>query len=425
MTTATQPDSPRTRTARSLADRVIGLDLARFLALIGMMATHLWVGGDEAPALTAALEGKAAALFALLAGVGIVLTTRTALAEGRVGAASLAVFGRGLALIFVGLTLGLLPNFLLVILVYYGVTFWLVIPMLRWSSSALIALAAAWAVLWPFLSSILRAPLRDPIELESANWANLADPITFVRGLFVSGAYPAFTWVVYTMIGMVVGRLIVAAWKRGAIRSVGLRLAAVGVVVAVAASGLSALLAGPLGGLAALAHETPADGAPVRQVFYAQSMGAPVPGNLWWLTSPAPHSGTFFDLAITTGTALFTIGLCLAIGSAMNSLAKRILAPVTGAGGAPLTIYAAHIVAASVALILTSLAGADSAGRPPWQIDSPQLWALHIAGALLIGWVLTLIKRRGPLETFVSWSGRCFAKLSHDRRGTPRRRLDG
>lgn len=105
--------------------RISGIDFARFIALIGMMAAHVWTSNpDGSPALIeSAVSGKAAALFALLAGVGIVLSTRSDLAAGRAGAARLSLLGRGLALVIIGLTLGVSPSGIVVILVYYGVMF--------------------------------------------------------------------------------------------------------------------------------------------------------------------------------------------------------------------------------------------------------------------------------------------------------------
>src|SRR5690349_17850231 len=133
-------DPPRAP-ARGIPGRIVGIDYARFLALAGMMATHLWnvseAGGP--PALSGALQGKAAALFAVLAGVGIALSTRSALAEGRTAAARWSVFGRGLALVVIGLTLGLFPGAILVILVYYGLTFWAMVPLVRVPSRVLVA----------------------------------------------------------------------------------------------------------------------------------------------------------------------------------------------------------------------------------------------------------------------------------------------
>lgn len=127
-----------------------------------MMATHVWVTNSDGstPALAAFLGGKAAALFAVLAGIGVVLTTRQQRERKAHGAAALNVFGRGLALMLIGMTLGLVPGPIAVILVYYGLVFWLLIPLLRLSNLSLLMVATAWAGLWPFLSMLLRAPLN-------------------------------------------------------------------------------------------------------------------------------------------------------------------------------------------------------------------------------------------------------------------------
>lgn len=58
--------------------RLVGLDAARFLALLGMMATHLLATRSDSgdPTWVAeVLSGRASALFALLAGVSLSLMT--------------------------------------------------------------------------------------------------------------------------------------------------------------------------------------------------------------------------------------------------------------------------------------------------------------------------------------------------------------
>jgi hypothetical protein len=415
---------PSGRSARRTRPRIAGIDYARFVAVIGMMATHVWtVNADGTPALIEGIvSGKAAALFALLAGVGVSITTRTDLAAGRAGAARWNIFGRGLALILIGLTLGLSPSGVVVILVYYGVMFWVAIVLLRWSNRVLLIGAVALGLAWPFLSSWLRAGLEEPFELGSASWLSFADPVAFARGLFLTGTYPVPTWIVYVMVGMVAGRLILAAIDNGALRRLGLWFAFVGTVLAGLAWGASALLAGPLGGLAALERQGPGlDPELVRMVFYGTGLGAAPAGDLWWLASPAPHSGTTFDLAITTGVALAALGTCVALGTVLAPAAGRFLEPIRCAGSAPLTIYAAHVIAASVPVVLLQVAGGPAATEGvPWYLSSGQLWALHIAGAITIGAILMLLGRRGPLETFVSWAGRTVSgRLSRQ----PKRRV--
>ncbi|MGX5696121.1 heparan-alpha-glucosaminide N-acetyltransferase domain-containing protein [Agromyces soli] len=442
---------PQHAPARGIPGRIVGIDYARFLALAGMMATHLWTVGDDggAPLLSAALQGKAASLFAVLAGVGIALSTRGALAAGRPAAAHWSVFGRGLALVVLGLTLGLFPGGILVILVYYGLTFWAMIPFLRVPSRVLVAIAVGWALVWPFLLQAMRSDLVVPFEVGSANWFDLADPLTLVRGLLATGVYPVGTWVVYAMVGMVVGRAVLEASGRAgadassagdasqagdapagrrpgaAVRDLGLRIAALGAVLAAAAGFASWLLAVPLGGLRALAAERGEVESVVGQEFYAEHYGGPSADSLWWLASPAPHTGTFFDLAVTCGTALLAIGLCLALGAVLPTAWRRALSPVSGAGAAPLTVYSAHVIVAGFTdAALSTTPWFDGV---PWGVSSVQLWLLHVAGALLIGLVLSLVGKRGPLEALVSWVARRFARLGArpDDAQPAARRLDG
>lgn len=426
------PDAPPPQAPpRGIRTRIVGLDYARFLALAGMMATHLWtVSADGGvPVLSAALQGKAAALFAVLAGVGIALSTRSALAEGRRAAARWSVFGRGLALVFIGLTLGLFPGGILVILVYYGLTFWAMIPLLRVPSRVLVAIAAAWALVWPFALTALRAGLVVPFEVGSANWLDLADPLRLVRGLLATGVYPVGTWVVYTMVGLVIGRAVLEASTgrnradaseprrpgRG-LRVQGLKLAGLGAGLALAAVALSWVIAEPLGGLRSLAATRFDLGAAgVRELFYAEQYGGPPSGSLWWLASPAPHTGTLFDLAVTCGTAMLAIGLCLALGAVLGPIGRRILSPVSGAGAAPLTVYTAHVIVAGFTDVLLSATPWDDG--VPWGLSSAGIWLLHVAGALVIGLLLTLLRKRGPLEAFVSGVARRFARLGRGASG--------
>lgn len=286
------------------------------------------------------------------------------------------------------------------------------IPLLSWSSRALLIGAGVLAVAWPFVSSLLRAGIEQPFELSGASWLDLADPGPLLRGLFMTGTYPIGTWIVYAMVGMVVGRLIMAAVDNTALRRLGIRLAAVGLSIAVAAWGLSLALAGPFGALAALESDNPDLGSElVHTLYYGTAMGAMPSGSLWWLASPAPHSGTTLDLAITTGIALVVLGGFLALGTVLGPRLSRVLEPIRRAGSAPLTVYTFHVAAGTVtSLILMANIEDMDFDSIPWYHSSGALWALHIAGALVIGTILMLLRRRGPLETFVSWSGRVVSQ---------------
>lgn len=394
---------PNHRVDVRAASRVWGLDLARFLALIGMMVVHVWkLAPDGSETVLAGLvSGKAAALFALLAGVGVALTTRADLAAGRVGAARASVFGRGAALVVLGLTLALMPTSVVVILVYYGVLFWLLIPLLRVPSRFLLLGAGLLALLWPVVSQFLRAGLPMS-EVGSASWPQMQDPIVLLRGLFLTGTYPVPTWIVYALVGLVVGRAVIAAVTDGTILRLGRRLALAGTALALGAAGVAAALA-PVA-LDALTPEYDGERTLVELIYSSTGMGAPTTGSPWWLASAAPHSGTTLDLVLTTGIALAVVGLCLALGTVVPAGVRRALEPVRRAGSAPLTVYTLHVVATSLGTMVALSATGLTAY--PWYIHSPQLWVLHVVGAVGIGAVLMVLHRRGPLETLVSASGR-------------------
>src|SRR5512145_3159395 len=91
--------------------RVAGVDMARALALVGMAATHIFPGFTASGDLHLSHEiasGRASALFAVLAGVGLALATGgTRPLRGRaLRAAKVGVLARACLLFAVGLLLG-------------------------------------------------------------------------------------------------------------------------------------------------------------------------------------------------------------------------------------------------------------------------------------------------------------------------------
>ncbi|OLT14462.1 hypothetical protein BJF78_19080 [Pseudonocardia sp. CNS-139] len=116
--------------------RLLGVDAARAVALVGMFATHLLplrAGGAET--LTGLLaDGRSAALFAVLAGVGIALGTGGTRPppDARAHAAAAAgLLVRGALVGLVGLWLAGLDPTVAVILAYYGLLFAVATPLLR------------------------------------------------------------------------------------------------------------------------------------------------------------------------------------------------------------------------------------------------------------------------------------------------------
>ena len=151
--------------------RYVGIDLARFIAIAGMMAAHLLAplamfpgvsDSDRELAMGTSLisNGAPAALFAGLGGVSIVFATRKQLSGGLVGKAMASVAVRGVVLIVLGVLLGFVDNNIIVILAYYGVAMILVAPLIKAKSWVLASLAAVLGLGFGWLNITLRRSLE-------------------------------------------------------------------------------------------------------------------------------------------------------------------------------------------------------------------------------------------------------------------------
>jgi uncharacterized membrane protein len=388
VTTAVLTEAP----ART--SRLLGMDAARGVAVLGMMAVHSLFEQNEDGSATAVYliaGGRSAAMFAVLAGVGIAFTTGRARVrfglDGRRAGASLLV--RGLVIGAIGLALGVTdPEIASVILPYYAVMFVLAIPLVFLPTGALAAAAVLLVAGAPVLSQVVRPGLPIASGGNPSLPQLFTDPLGMLTELTVTGYYPALTWVAYLAVGIVVGRLRLSAARTAA------GLLGVGAVLAVAATLASAWLLGPLGGLARIAAATaPEDlvGAPtVAQFVEVFPEGVTPTTTWWWLATIAPHSGSPLDLAQTIGSALALLGLLLLLGHVASPRAARIvgavLTPLAAVGAVTLTVYTLHV------LFLNS---------PLDQFDPLTGYVLQVVAAVLfaVGWRRAV--GRGPLESLV------------------------
>jgi uncharacterized membrane protein len=368
-------------------DRLVGVDVARCLALLGMVATHVLDERDPDGSLTAAqwlAGGRASALFAVLAGVSLALMTgRRTPARGRERArrsAGLAV--RAVLIALLGLALGGLEHGIAVILTYYGVLFLLGLPFLGLRTRPLLVLAAVWVVLGPVVSQLVR-PHLPARRVGSPSFEQLADPGRLLSELLFTGYYPVVPWLAYVLLGLALGRSDltsrrVQAWLVGA-----------GLAAAVGATALSRwlttrepvaeeLLAGDQG----LSIEDLIDR--ISRGLFGQT---PVDGAWEWLLVVAPHSSTPFDLAQTMGSAAFVLGCCLGVVGLAGRLGGRALAVFFGAGTMTLTLYTLHVLMRTERF---------------WPAEETQSFRWHVLVLLAIGAVFAAARRRGPLEWVVA-----------------------
>lgn len=346
--------------------RLQGVDAARGLALLGMVAVHVLPGqdGDGSSSLTDQLaSGRSAATFAVLAGVGLALAGPARWGVRR----RIALLLRATLIGAVGLALGALDSGVAVILAYYAVLFVLVQPFLSWCPRRLLPLAAGIALLVPVLSQQVRdaLPARNPANPDVDRFADLS---SLLPDLLVTGYYPALAWTAYLLVGLAIGRLTLGRTRTA------LRVAAAGAALLIGSAAASRLLLGPLGGRAELAEVTAGEPLELDSEFFGN-----VPTDSpWWLAIDAPHSTTPLDLAGTTGAGLLVLGLALLVATR----AAVLLAPLAAAGSMPLSLYTAHVVL---------LGRTDTT-------DPLRYYLLQVAVALVAALAWRRWVGRGPLE---------------------------
>lgn len=356
--------------------RMAGIDVARGLAVLGMVGAHQWIGEDLswAPSSWLALvEGRPSILFAVLAGVSIALLSggvRVATGEALVRART-RILVRAAWVFAIGGVLEFFNDWVPIILGVYGVLFVLALPVLRWSPRRLFVLAAVVAVLGPPVCLLLG-------QVAMATQFDAGQPFIV---LMFTGFYPATVWAAFVFAGLAIGRLDLRSPRMHG------RLLVAGSLLAV--SGYAA------GWLTTLLFAS--GGSAVGLEAGMESLGQWDPA---WLSGAQPHSGTTFEALGSTGVAVAVLGLCLIVASR----APRLVFPLASVGAMALTVY-------SVQIVLIWLGGDDR----PFGVT---VWLLASAVTMVVTALWRLLWARGPLERLLTWSARL---ASDPRAGVDRR----
>lgn len=336
--------------------RIEGVDVARGIAVLGMVTAH--VGPDDHGPIppggfSQLADGRSAALFVVLAGVGLgLLSGGTDPVQGtRLVQARLRILVRGGLLLALGQALVLLDVPIAIILTSYAVYFALGVVALTWSRSALVTAAAVVALLGPLV--VQWAQPRLP-ELSAGSPQTLADVV-------VGHYYPAAVWMAYVLAGLAIGR--------SDLRSTRLRRAG-------AVLGLGLVVLGHGGSWVAL-----------------HVLGLPTP-----LATSEPHSSTTFEVVGNTGVALLVLAAALVAADRW----PRTLSPLAATGALALTAYTAHLVAIAVV--------------GPWIVwDTSLGWWLWFVGVIVLGcWAWRRRLGRGPLERALHAASTWAADLAPD-----------
>lgn len=371
--------------ALTSASRVTGIDVARALAIIGMIGAHVGYAPDifwsDPSTWGGVIHGRSAILFAVLAGVSIALVsggTRGVAGAGLdIRKVRLSLVGRGIFIFAVGVVLEALGTSVSVILGIYGVLFVLAAVFVDWRRRWLLITAGVLALGGPSLLVVLRA----------VSGGGDGDALT----IFAYSMYPPLVWLVFVMAGVVVARSDVRRMRTAlATTAAGVLLAVVGYAV-----GIGITPADDAYDDVASADED--YGSYVREgltgeVFLEEGFGV------------YEHSGGTMEIIGSGGFALAVTGLCLLTFRAR--LLRRLVVPIAALGSMPLTAYAAHIVAIR---LLTD----------PWDyLEDNQTWLIFVISLVLGCTLWALLWGRGPLERLTGWAARALS-AAPTRHGAP------
>jgi len=334
--------------------RLEGLDLARFLALVGMVFVNfrLVMGAQGQGALEAfasALEGRAAALFVVLAGVGLGLMAKRKPWRD----SALTIFKRAIFLLIVGL---LNTTFFTAdILHYYAVYFLIAIFLLRASNGVLLLVMAGLIADFAIMAFVF--DYDAGWNWETFDYSGFWTMRGFITNLFFNGWHPVAPWLAFVVYGLILARLSLHKLRTQA------WLLAASLALWLTATYASSVLVG-----------------------WAQ----PLDRDLAYLLGTAPiPPGPFYMLA-GMGVAGAVIALCLILAAPLRAIG--ILIFFTTPGRQTLTLYVAHIYIGMGALEMLGFIGNQSLER------AAVASVLFCLAAVLFAWRWSRRFRRGPLE---------------------------
>ncbi|GAB3252798.1 heparan-alpha-glucosaminide N-acetyltransferase domain-containing protein [Arthrobacter pigmenti] len=378
--------------------RLIGIDAARGLALVGLMAIHVLpseIEGTDDPTLTWNLfSGHSAALFALLAGVGLALSSGgqrphpgRRMAGNRLGLAVRA----GLIGIIALVVAAFMPQNdppAYGILLYYSVFFLLAIPFLHLRPRTLFFSAALFGIASPILLQRVGPALPEWSSFNPTLGHIFSEPAAVASQLLLTGSYPALAYMCYILAGLGIGRLdlrknSILVWIAGTGAALAILANAASSILLYAADGYERLLATSGTTRASLDHAI------------VWGLGAIPDTSGWWLAIATPHMNTPLSIAQSLGLGLMVTALLILAGRKSG----RWLTPLAAMGAMTLTLYSTHLLALSAEV----------------HYEEQVVWFfVHLTVAVVFGLVWSRRLGQGPLERPVSAAARNFRQIVDD-----------
>ena len=291
-----------------MSERLIGLDIARYLAFVGMVLVNFdivmshGVQSNEGffNEFIGQLQGRASATFVVLAGIGLGLSSFKKESQ-----TVNTIVKRSIFLLILGLLN--MTIFEGDILHYYAFYFLFGVFLLPFGNRALILVISILNLV--FFSMMLFIDYESGWNFEELTYTGFWTIDGFTRNLFFNGFHPVFPWLGFFLLGMLMSRVLLKK------RQVQITMISWGLIAIIFSEIMSFILSG---------YVIPAD-SELQFLFMTDSM-PPMP--LYFLAA--------------SGSALLIVGLCLLVSEKFKE--SKIYSLIAPAGTQTLTLYVLHII---------------------------------------------------------------------------------
>jgi len=189
-------------------ERIIGIDVARALAIIGMIIVNFKIafgedGNSWLKAFVSVFEGKAAATFVVIAGIGLAFITNSAFGNpDKLKFARKRIARRALFLFVLG------TSYLVIwpadILHFYGIYMLITILLLTSKKKVILISSIALILSYPLLMLVLN--YDKGWDFDTFEYHDFWTLHGFVRNLFYNGFHPVIPWAAFMLFGFWFGK---------------------------------------------------------------------------------------------------------------------------------------------------------------------------------------------------------------------------
>ena len=193
-----------------MKNRILGIDVARALAIVGMIVVNFKIvlgneGNEWLELFAGVFDGKAAATFVFLAGVGVALMTQKAWLQrdqALMRKSRTRLYKRALFLFVVGLLY--YPVWPADILHFYGIYLVVATLFITRPSRQILIGATVVMLLFPFLMIFFN--YEADWNLDTLSYPSFWTPTGFIKNLFFNGFHPVIPWSSFILTGLWFGR---------------------------------------------------------------------------------------------------------------------------------------------------------------------------------------------------------------------------